>query len=165
MKSSTLLYLVMSLAFLNVARAHSAVSTELYTAILALDSAYFMAYNTCDMETQAKLLADDIEFYNDMGGLSTSKEEILKGISQNICGKVTRTIVEGSLEVSPIPTKPIFNFEVSPRLSNPLAVPNKKRILITSFGVYSHALSVVEGSIKKRTVNPHGPTYWEYKPS
>ncbi len=83
--------------------AQSQEPSALYQTIVALDSAYFAAYNTCDMETQAKLLADEIEFYHDMGGLSTSKEEILKGISQNICGKVTRTIVEGSLEVSPIP--------------------------------------------------------------
>jgi ketosteroid isomerase-like protein len=80
-----------------------ATSGELYNTILDLDQRFFEAYNTCDMETQAELLADTLEFYHDQGGLSTSKEDILKGTKENICGKVTRTLVPGSLEVSPIP--------------------------------------------------------------
>ncbi len=82
---------------------NTARSDELYNTILALDQRFFEAYNTCDMETQAELLADTIEFYHDQGGLSTSKDDILKGTKENICGKVTRTLVPGSLEVSPIP--------------------------------------------------------------
>jgi len=98
-----ILSLVCALAGLNVARAQSNEATSLYETVVALDKAYFTAYNTCDMETQQSLLAEDIEFYHDQGGLSTSKTDILKGIADNICGKVTRTVVEGSLEVSPIP--------------------------------------------------------------
>ncbi len=81
----------------------SFVADELYDTLFALDQRFFEAYNTCDMETQAALLAENIEFYHDQGGLSTSKEEILEGTKKNICGKVTRTLVPGSLEVSPIP--------------------------------------------------------------
>lgn len=77
-------------------------SDELYNTLYALDQRFFEAYNTCDMDTQSKLLAEDIEFYHDQGGLSTSKEEILKATKENICGKVTRALVPGSLEVSPI---------------------------------------------------------------
>jgi ketosteroid isomerase-like protein len=98
-----ILSLVSIWAALNVARAQSNEATSLYETVVALDKAYFTAYNTCDMETQQSLLAEDIEFYHDQGGLSTSKTDILKGIAENICGKVTRTVVEGSLEVSPIP--------------------------------------------------------------
>lgn len=78
-------------------------SDALYDTVFALDQRFFEAYNTCDMDTQAALLADNIEFYHDQGGLSTSKEAILKGTKENICGKVSRTLVPGSLEVSPIP--------------------------------------------------------------
>lgn len=77
-------------------------SDELYNTLYALDQRFFEAYNTCDMDTQSELLAEDIEFYHDQGGLSTSKKEILKATKENICGKVTRTLVPGSLEVSPI---------------------------------------------------------------
>jgi ketosteroid isomerase-like protein len=68
-----------------------------------MDAAYFTAYNACDLETQANLLSDDLEFYHDQGGLNTSKSDIIKSIEANICGKVTRTLVEGSVEVHEIP--------------------------------------------------------------
>jgi len=74
----------------------------LYQKILALDAAYFTAYNTCDLEGQARLLDDSLEFYHDQGGLSTSKSDILESIQKNICGKVSRTLVEGSVEVHEI---------------------------------------------------------------
>ena len=77
---------------------------ELYKAIVKLDSAFFDAYNNCDtkFETYADFYADDIEFYHDQGGLSNSKKDILEGTKKNICGKVTRTLVKGSIEVYPI---------------------------------------------------------------
>jgi hypothetical protein len=40
-----------------------------------------------------------LEFYHDKGGLTTSKQEILDATKQNICGKVTRELVKGSVEV------------------------------------------------------------------
>lgn len=75
---------------------------DLYSTIVEMDSIYFTAYNNCDMATQAELYAEDLEFYHDKGGLSTSKEDILKSIEANICGKVTRELVKGSIEVYPI---------------------------------------------------------------
>ena len=77
-------------------------SKELYNAIIHMDSVYFNAYNSCDMETQAHIYADNIEFYHDKGGLMTSKQELLDAIKKNICGKVTRQLVPGSIEVYPI---------------------------------------------------------------
>ncbi len=76
---------------------------ELYDTIIELDDIYFTAYNNCDMEKPAELYAEDLEFYHDKGGLSTSKQEILESIEKNICGKVTRELVEGSIEVHEIP--------------------------------------------------------------
>ncbi|MDX1332010.1 MAG: nuclear transport factor 2 family protein [Robiginitalea sp.] len=76
--------------------------SELFQTIAALDEAYFTAYNSCDMQTQAALLSEDLEFYHDQGGLSTSKAGILESIEANICGKVTRELVAGSLEVHEI---------------------------------------------------------------
>jgi hypothetical protein len=76
---------------------------DLYQEIVALDSILFNAYNNCDISKQADLYSDSIEFYHDKGGLSTSKEDILESIRKNVCGKVTRELVPGSIEVSPIP--------------------------------------------------------------
>src|ERR1700759_4115859 len=78
-------------------------SQDLYNTIVHMDSVYFNAYNTCDMKTQADIYADSIEFYHDKGGLMTSKQDILDALKKNICGKVTRVLVPGSIEVYPIP--------------------------------------------------------------
>ncbi|MGA9238745.1 nuclear transport factor 2 family protein [Robiginitalea sp.] len=76
--------------------------SELYRTIMQLDTAYFEAYNSCDMATQASLMSDDLEFYHDKGGLNTSKSEIIQSIEANICGKVTRELIEESVEVHDI---------------------------------------------------------------
>jgi ketosteroid isomerase-like protein len=78
-------------------------SQELYNAIVQMDSVYFSAYNACDMDKQAAIYADSIEFYHDGSGLETSKKDLLAAIKQNICGKVTRVLVKGSIEVYQIP--------------------------------------------------------------
>lgn len=77
-------------------------SQALYDTILHMDSVYFNAYNSCDMATQAALYWDSIEFYHDKGGLMTNKQALLDAIQKNICGKVTRVLVKGSIEVYPI---------------------------------------------------------------
>jgi hypothetical protein len=78
-------------------------SQELYNTIVQMDSVYFKAYNACDMDKQAAIYADSIEFYHDGSGLETSKKALLAAIKENICGKVTRVLVKGSIEVYRIP--------------------------------------------------------------
>jgi len=87
---------------MNLSMAQVSKDSELYITLKAMDSTYFTAYNTCDMKTQAGIMAEDIEFYHDQGGLATSKQEILESIESNICNKVTRELVEGSFEVHEI---------------------------------------------------------------
>ena len=75
---------------------------QLHNEIVQMDATYFNAYNTCDMETQATIYSEDIEFFHDKGGLATDKKELLKALKENICNKVTRTLIKGSIEVYPI---------------------------------------------------------------
>ncbi len=75
---------------------------DLYNTIVHLDSLYFNAYNSCDLKTQSDLYSEDIEFFHDKGGLSTSKSDLMNALEVNICGKVTRELVQGSIEVYPI---------------------------------------------------------------
>jgi hypothetical protein len=77
-------------------------SQSLYDTIVKWDNIYFTAYNTCDLEKQRSIFSDSLEFYHDKGGLSTSKNDIMKALEKNICGKVTRELVAGSIEVYPI---------------------------------------------------------------
>ena len=89
-------------AFVLIFFRTSAQSKTLYQTISELDSIFFTAYNTCDLKKQAEFYSDSIEFYHDQGGLITSKQQLLEATEKNICGKVTRELVKGSMEVSPI---------------------------------------------------------------
>lgn len=77
-------------------------SKELYNSIVHMDSVLFGAYNSCDLPTMADCFSEDIEFYHDKGGLMTNKDSIMAATKRNICGKVTRVLVAGSIEVYPI---------------------------------------------------------------
>lgn len=95
-------YLLLIIAVINYSQSH-AQTNDLYETVLKLDSTFFLAYNTCDIQKQEAFYSDSIEFYHDKSGLSTSKKEILENTKKYICGKVTRELVKGSVEVSPIP--------------------------------------------------------------
>jgi ketosteroid isomerase-like protein len=75
---------------------------ELEKAIATLDTALFAAYNQCDLEKFASFIADDVEFYHDKAGVTLGKEALTDAIKKNICGKVTRELVPGSLQVYPM---------------------------------------------------------------
>ncbi|MGA2672017.1 MAG: nuclear transport factor 2 family protein [Terracidiphilus sp.] len=77
-------------------------SSELVATITGLDAALFDAYNRCDLEKFGSSLADDLEFYHDQGGLAVGKQKTIDGVRNNICGKVRRELVPGTLEVYPI---------------------------------------------------------------
>ena len=83
-------------------KAYVPINKELYETIVKLDDKFFEAYNTCDFKIQELMISENIEFFHDKGGLSTSKKEIIEAIKNNICGKVNRELVKGSIEVYPI---------------------------------------------------------------
>jgi ketosteroid isomerase-like protein len=76
--------------------------TLLASTIAAQDKAFFAAYNTCDLKTLGSMVTDDLEFYHDKTGLATGRQSFLESIQNNICGKVTRELVPGTLEVYPL---------------------------------------------------------------
>ncbi|MEM9304408.1 MAG: nuclear transport factor 2 family protein [Pseudomonadota bacterium] len=77
---------------------------DLTAKIAALDAELFEAFNTCDVETNARFFADDLEFFHDIVGLG-GKEQTLASSRSN-CGSglgLERTLIEDSLRVFPIP--------------------------------------------------------------
>lgn len=86
----------------QLATGHTPDSLGLYDSIVYMDSVLFAAYNNCDLEKFASLVSEDLEFYHDKGGLMTSKDSLILALKNNICGKVTRELVGGSIEVYPI---------------------------------------------------------------
>lgn len=75
---------------------------SLFKTVQLLDTQLFDAYNHCDLQKFGSLIADDVEFYHDKSGLSRGRPALIEGIKNNICGKVTRELVAGTLEVYPI---------------------------------------------------------------
>jgi uncharacterized protein (TIGR02246 family) len=72
---------------------------ELDKAVAALDSALFDAYNRCDLEKFASFFADDVELYHDQGGVTLGQKALTESVKKNICDKVTRELVPGTLQV------------------------------------------------------------------
>ena len=77
----------------------AAEQAELTRTVAALDTKLFDAYNHCDLKTLGAMVSDDLEFYHDQTGLMVGKAPFLEAIQNNICGKVERTLVPGSMEV------------------------------------------------------------------
>jgi len=77
----------------------------LYKTIVEMDSVFFDAYNNCNLQLEkyASMYSDNIEFYHDRGGLSSVKKDIIESTRVNVCGKVTRELQKGSIEVYAIP--------------------------------------------------------------
>lgn len=80
----------------------AAAPDTLFETIRALDTQLFDAYNHCDLDKFGSLLADDLEFYHDKTGLMRGRQAVVQAVKNNICGKVTRELVPGSLEVYPM---------------------------------------------------------------
>jgi ketosteroid isomerase-like protein len=72
---------------------------ELDKAVAALDTALFDSYNRCNLERFASFIADDVEFYHDQGGVTLGRAALTESVKRNICGRVTRELVPGTLQV------------------------------------------------------------------
>jgi hypothetical protein len=100
--------LVLLLLWLPVSRvdAQSARATppsdELFRTLASLDSALFDAYNRCDLEKFSSFFVDDVEFYHDQGGVTLGRQRLTESVKANICGKVRRELVSGTLQVYPM---------------------------------------------------------------
>jgi len=74
---------------------------ELYKTVAGLDTALFDAYNHCDLAKLGSMVDENLEFYHDQTGLAVGRQPFLAAIKTNICGKVHRELVPGTLEISP----------------------------------------------------------------
>jgi len=72
-------------------------------AIFHQDSLFWAAYNACDIDKMAVFFTDDVEFYHDKGGVTTSRAAVIATTRKNLCGnenfRLRREAVEGSVEV------------------------------------------------------------------
>ena len=75
---------------------------ELFRTVASLDSALFDSYNRCDLKKFTSFLVDSIEFYHDQTGLMVGAQNVAEAVRKNICGKVVRELVRGTLKVYPM---------------------------------------------------------------
>jgi hypothetical protein len=101
-------FFLVLMALIAVPLAHSQsaqglpVTDPLYKTVAGLDTELFDAYNKCQLEKLAPLVAEDLEFYHDKTGLAVGRQTFIDAIKNNICGKVHRDLVPGTLEVYPM---------------------------------------------------------------
>ena len=95
-----LLALLLCVPFMRV---HAA---DVETAVREADARYWQAYNACDMATMGTLLTDDVEFYHDKTGLTTSRKGVLDSLRKGPCGTpgmhLRREAVPGSIRYYPL---------------------------------------------------------------
>ena len=71
---------------------------QLTAVVTKLDADLFDAYNSCDLVSFARYVAPNIEFYHDKGGFEPGRQKLVKSIKDNICGKLRRVLVPGTLD-------------------------------------------------------------------
>jgi len=70
--------------------------------IARLDAQHFDAFNRCDIPALQALYAPDVEFFHDLNGRILNREQFLQAVRKNICSKVQRRVLEGTMEVFPM---------------------------------------------------------------
>jgi len=60
---------------------------------------FFDAYNRCDLVKFSSFFVEDVEFYHDQGGVTLGRQNLTDSVKKNICGKTTRELVPGTLQV------------------------------------------------------------------
>jgi len=93
---------VLGLAVCPVAWAHTApaapLAIPLTERVAAFDTAFFTAFNTCDIARLERMSAPNLEFFHDLGGTQRSRAEFIASVKNNVCGKFTRELVKASFE-------------------------------------------------------------------
>jgi hypothetical protein len=74
--------------------------------ILYHDSIFWSAYDACDVEKMSAYFTDDIEFYHDKNGLTTSKVKLDEAMRTGLCGNpnwhLRREAIEGTINIFPM---------------------------------------------------------------
>ena len=89
-------------AFQTTVAAAADTDDSLTRTITTLDTQLFDAYNRCDMDAFARFFTPSVEFYHDTGGVTWNRQSVVDNTRKNICHKVRRELVTGTLNVYPI---------------------------------------------------------------
>lgn len=86
-------------------------NSDLFKTLKSKDSIVFnRAFNLCEVEKLTPIIADNFEFYHDVGGIQ-DRDGFIKAIQTNLCtkpGMNKRKLVSGSLEVHQLKNKGVL---------------------------------------------------------
>jgi hypothetical protein len=77
-------------------------AADLSATLAALDAVLFESSYNCDIEKVASLFAEDLEFFHDLGGVTLGRAKLIEDVRNNLCGKVKRELVKGTLQTFPM---------------------------------------------------------------
>ena len=79
---------------------------EVQALILEKDSIFWKAYNNCDVDVMESYIAEDVEFYHDLGGASKTRDTMMAITKKNLCSnpdfRLRREAVPGTVKVFPM---------------------------------------------------------------
>lgn len=108
MKLRTIVTLALVLFAIAKMNAQVNKESELFKTLKANDSLLFdVSFNKCQLNAIDNILANDLEFYHDQGGITNSKSQFMEIMKTGICNPTNKTksrreLVDNSLEVFPL---------------------------------------------------------------
>ena len=79
---------------------------EMKKQVQEMDSKFWKAYNSCDIEGMSYFLTKDLEFYHDKGGLTNGLKTFRKQLQNGLCGnpnnKLRREVKDETVQLFPI---------------------------------------------------------------
>jgi len=107
------IFLVLAIAICaGAANAQETQSSPLFLQLQQYDSLLFeRGFNHCDLSSYDSIIAEDLEFYHDLAGITNGKAAFIASVKNNICGsanKIKRELEPGSLNVYPLFKKGIL---------------------------------------------------------
>lgn len=94
-------------AAIPAAAAQAPADDALQATVAGLDLALFDSFNRCadpvQLQRHAAFFDAAVEFYHDTGGVTFDRDSMLANTRAHACGRYTRALVPGSLQVHPLP--------------------------------------------------------------
>lgn len=98
--------LAVASALLMACAAATAQTPDAERDVRAADAAFWQAYNACDMTAIGALLTEDVEFYHDTTGRTTSRTDVVDSLRNGPCAtsdlRLRREVIDDSLVFHPL---------------------------------------------------------------
>lgn len=141
--SKIIFFFTILLLSFQITTAQVETTSELYKTIKDIDSILFEnGFNKCVLSDMEAYISEDLEFYHDQSGPSSTKKDFLKALEQNICSnpdmKPIRKLSESSVEVYPLYNNGVLYGAIQNGLHEFYMKETNKEPYLTSTAKFSH---------------------------